>query len=622
MIEPCYRYTMEDQKGAKISSTKKWYKHDKIEYLVGCIAEMTEEEEAELLQPGSNDFSVMYSCRKNCAQLWLGPAAYINHDCRANCKFVPTGRDTACVQVLRDIEIGEEITCVYGEDFFGDSNCYCECETCERRGTGAFAKEKAAREEQSPGGYRLRETSNRINRFKRKANNSDNTQVNNRNGDDNLQSNGVIEHLPLTMKELREKGMTKYDAEMIMAQHVPGFGSAKKSGVSETPKQEKQIETVERIVRRSVRLGSSATSENGSQLGETKKRKSKKRTVSISSSVHGEDLVSNCSSNSCNLDAISEDSTKTNIVFNLEKSQYHTGKSNGITLRSQKTLLSSEQSDLLDTSHETNGEKHYNGTRYRQNLTACFETQAKTISTDKNEEISRLSLNGIRDVIRPPRKLRKLSKSISETESSSSWENKAPSNLVSNSNHYLGGSHMNQPLLKTPERRLKLTLRMKRSPMLDDLIESGTNMSGEDNLHSNYNQTPEYEVVDGIIDDDQSDDSHYTSSANSTASSTTRKRKKRHKTKNHKRHRHKDDNGEKHRIKSEAGAPPTPPLKKLRLILGNETRTINIPPDSTATPTSPSVDNKNLLASNGLIPEAIVFPGGATATKIVTSAIN
>ncbi|KHN81102.1 Histone-lysine N-methyltransferase SUV420H1-B [Toxocara canis] len=161
-IHRCTRYKAEKRHGAMLVVTKPWRKGDVIESLVGVIGELSADEELHLLRKDVNDFSVMYSTRKKRAQLWLGPGAYINHDCRPNCTFVANG-PTAVIQVLRDIAAGEEITCFYGDNFFGDNNERCECHTCERRNEGAFKSTKrirkrngSASEEQQ--GYVLRET--------------------------------------------------------------------------------------------------------------------------------------------------------------------------------------------------------------------------------------------------------------------------------------------------------------------------------------------------------------------------------------------------------------------------------------------------------------------------------
>jgi len=233
-IDSCHRYSMEGQMGAKVIATKHWSKGDQIFALIGCIAELSEEEEKMLLVQGKNDFSVMFSCRKNCAQLWLGTAAYINHDCRPNCKFVPTGRDRACVKVLRDIVPGEEITCMYGEDFFGDSNCYCECETCERRKTGAFSG--LAHSPEKENGYRLRETDLRLKRPKQPALAAETGAPSTRLKQSNSNSTPMISRSPspaasvppVSYREMRQRGFrgTKYDAELLLAsqQQHQGFG--------------------------------------------------------------------------------------------------------------------------------------------------------------------------------------------------------------------------------------------------------------------------------------------------------------------------------------------------------------------------------------------------------------
>lgn len=63
--------------------------------------------------------------------LFMGPARFANHDCGANAKLVITGQAGIDIVAVRNINVGEEITVTYGENYFGEDNCECLCQSCE-----------------------------------------------------------------------------------------------------------------------------------------------------------------------------------------------------------------------------------------------------------------------------------------------------------------------------------------------------------------------------------------------------------------------------------------------------------------------------------------------------------
>ncbi|KAI8391235.1 uncharacterized protein BYT42DRAFT_490179 [Radiomyces spectabilis] len=123
---------------ACLIATKDWHVGDEMRLLTGMIACLDPKQDAEL-KKGNRDISVMWSSRKGCNCLFLGPARFVNHDCDSNCKFIASGQNTITFKVIKEIKCGEELTSFYGKHYFGENNCECRCVTCERRSTGYFA---------------------------------------------------------------------------------------------------------------------------------------------------------------------------------------------------------------------------------------------------------------------------------------------------------------------------------------------------------------------------------------------------------------------------------------------------------------------------------------------------
>ncbi|KAG4425619.1 hypothetical protein IFR04_001316 [Cadophora malorum] len=132
------RYTIDTHEAAVTARTF-IKKGDVVKYLCGIQVIMTEEEE-ELIKSSRRDFSIVVSSRNKTASLFLGPARFANHDCGANARLMTSGTVGMDIIAVTDIEIGDEITVSYGENYFGEDNCECLCQTCENNGLNGWAR--------------------------------------------------------------------------------------------------------------------------------------------------------------------------------------------------------------------------------------------------------------------------------------------------------------------------------------------------------------------------------------------------------------------------------------------------------------------------------------------------
>ena len=132
------RYTVITHE-ASVVARRQIKKGEVVKYLSGIQVAMTKKEEEEL-DLKNRDFSIVMSSRKKTPSLFLGPARFANHDCNANARLSTVGPHGMQIVCVRNIDIGEEITVTYGDDYFGEDNCECLCATCEKYQANGWAR--------------------------------------------------------------------------------------------------------------------------------------------------------------------------------------------------------------------------------------------------------------------------------------------------------------------------------------------------------------------------------------------------------------------------------------------------------------------------------------------------
>ncbi|KAI0528036.1 hypothetical protein F5B22DRAFT_632545 [Xylaria bambusicola] len=131
------RYTIYSHEAA-ITARKYIKRGQPIKYLSGIQVMITAKEDKELAKR-KKDFSIVVSSRNKCAALFMGPARFANHDCNANARLMITGQTGIEIVATQNIDVGDEITVSYAENYFGEDNCECLCRTCERNVKNGWA---------------------------------------------------------------------------------------------------------------------------------------------------------------------------------------------------------------------------------------------------------------------------------------------------------------------------------------------------------------------------------------------------------------------------------------------------------------------------------------------------
>ncbi|KAK8034960.1 putative Histone-lysine N-methyltransferase SET9 [Apiospora rasikravindrae] len=155
------RYTINTHEAA-VTARRFIKKGQPVKYLSGIQVLMSAEEEEDISRR-KKDFSIVVSSRNKCASLFMGPARFANHDCDANAELRIISQSSIEIYATRNIDVGDEITVTYGDNYFGDDNCECLCQSCETRlvngwtqPDGAVTVQKSVEEEAEAEGYSFR----------------------------------------------------------------------------------------------------------------------------------------------------------------------------------------------------------------------------------------------------------------------------------------------------------------------------------------------------------------------------------------------------------------------------------------------------------------------------------